>query len=174
MPFFDRVWSSVRRHVLMRVFNFLKVFTKGWHPYPKCHTKRQIDVCGWVGLITDVLTWQFGDLWLFQGIENSFYEDCQVLSTHCTTITHLGTHCPSPFPSYYVTLKNAQASIEIKSTFNTKRSRESKIGDVEIRDHSKSWRNISDLLKHENITHLLYFDAFNAYAFALENILKCV
>ena len=93
---------------------------------------------------------------------------------HSSLPTHLVTHCLLPFPSFYVTLKNAQASIEIKSTFNTKRSRESKIGDVEIRDHSKSWRNISDLWKHENITHLLYFDAFNAYAFAVQNILKCV
>ena len=163
----------------MRAFNFLKVFTKGWRPYPKCHTKRKIDVCGWVGFDY----WRFNVsvcrfitfpknrkflLWRLSSTKHSLHDH------HSSLPTHLGTHCPSPFPSYYVTLKNAQASIEIKSTFNTKRSRGSKIGDVEIRDHSKSWRNISDLLKHENMTHLLYFDAFNAYAFALENILKCV
>ena len=47
-------------------------------------------VGGWV-VITDVLTWQFGDFQFLQGIENSCYEDCQVQNTHSTTIIH---HCP--------------------------------------------------------------------------------
>ena len=48
---------------------------------------KSMFVGGWV-LITDVLVWQFGDALLFQGIEISCYEDCQVLKTHCMTIIH--------------------------------------------------------------------------------------
>ena len=45
---------------------------------------------------------------------------------------------------------------------------------MEIEDHSKSWRNISNLLKQKYNTFALYFNALNAYAFTLQNILKCI
>ena len=98
-------------------------------------------------------------LWRLSGTKNSLHHH------HSSLLTYL--------LSFYITLKNVQASIEIKNTFNTKRSRELKIGDVEIGDHSKPWYNISDLLNME-IQHLLYSDAFNTYAFVLQIILKCV
>ena len=93
-----------------------------------------------------------------QGIEHTYYEDCQVQSSHSTTIIH---HCPptwSPivhclFLAFTSLQRTLRHQIEIKSTFNTG-SRELKIRDVEIGYHSKSWCNISDLLKHKNVTHL--------------------